>query len=99
MVSEKAFFSTQTFSIQKYPDKTPGPKSPSGAYTVFAKVSTDLPGNLPADPHVSSGNENLGLGLGVTGAVLALVIMVGVLLFVRKKRKMQAEVSRFSACS
>lgn len=92
LVSVASFFATQTVSIAAQPTETSGPVSPKSAYTVFAAVSTKLPSNLPLEQRAATRSESLIIGLSVFGALLA-VVSVGLWLYwVRKKRKMEAEV-------
>jgi hypothetical protein len=92
LVSVRSFFSTQTISLAPYPTVSPGPADPTSAYTLFAAVSTDTPGSLPIDPEPTSDKQKLAVGLGVAGGVIALVLMGVTMLFVRKKRRMEAQV-------
>ncbi|RSH87029.1 hypothetical protein EHS25_003517 [Saitozyma podzolica] len=73
-----------------------GPADPTSAYTLFAAVSTDTPGSLPIDPEPTSDKQKLAVGLGVAGGVIALVLMGVTMLFVRKKRRMEAEALAFA---
>jgi hypothetical protein len=92
LVFVRSFFSTQTISLAPYPTVSPGPADPTSAYTLFAAVSTDTPGSLPIDPEPTSDKQKLAVGLGVAGGVIALVLMGVTMLFVRKKRRMEAQV-------
>ncbi|WWC72707.1 uncharacterized protein I206_106671 [Kwoniella pini CBS 10737] len=99
ILQQESFFSTQTFSIGPAPTYSPGPKSPSSAYTVFAEVSTHTPSDLPIDPHSASKGEKLAIALGVTGAILGIAIIIAVMWFIRKKRIMEREALAFSRLS
>lgn len=56
-------------------------------------MSVQTPGALPVDPQAMTASERLGVGLGVTGGVLAVVGVVGAIWWMRRKRKFQSEVS------
>jgi hypothetical protein len=81
-------------SVAPAPTITPGPADPTAAYTVFAAVSTDTPSSLPQDLSPASSGQKLAVGFGVTGAVIALACIGGIVWWVRKKHKMEAEVGR-----
>ncbi|WWC98294.1 hypothetical protein V866_005185 [Kwoniella sp. B9012] len=99
IIQQESFFATQTFSIGPAPTYSPGPVAPSSGYTVFAEVSTHTPSDLPIDPHHASKGEKLAIALGVTGAILGIAIMIAVMWFIRKKRKMERESLAFSRLS
>ncbi|OCF45518.1 hypothetical protein I317_00419 [Kwoniella heveanensis CBS 569] len=99
ILQQESFFSTQTFSIAPRPTGQAPPLSPSSAFTVFAEVSTNLPGDLPIDPHAASKGEKLAIALGVAGALLGLALIVLIMWWVRKKRKMDREALAFSRLS
>ncbi|WRT70836.1 uncharacterized protein IL334_007835 [Kwoniella shivajii] len=96
ILQQKSFFSTQTFSIGPAPTYSPGPVVPSSAYTVFAEVTTNTPSDIPSDPHHASKGERLAIALGVVGALLGVAIIIAVMWFIRKKRKMEREALAFS---
>ncbi|WVW80573.1 hypothetical protein I302_102559 [Kwoniella bestiolae CBS 10118] len=99
ILQQESFFATQTFSIGSAPTYSPGPVAPSSGYTVFAEVSTHTPSDLPIDPHHASRGEKLAIALGVTGAILGIAIIIAVMWFIRKKRKMERESLAFSRLS
>lgn len=93
LISQRSFFSWQTMSIRPAPNQTPGPADPTSAYTVFAEVTTNTPSSLPYEKQATTAGQKLAVGLGVTGAVIALICIGGVIWWVRKKRLMEREVS------
>ncbi|WVQ95337.1 hypothetical protein IAU59_002433 [Kwoniella sp. CBS 9459] len=99
ILQQESFFSTQTFSIAPRPTGQAPPLSPDSAYTVFAEVSTNLPGDLPIDPHAATKGEKLAIALGVAGALLGLALIILIMWWVRKKRKMDREALAFSRLS
>ncbi|WVF67771.1 hypothetical protein IAT40_002531 [Kwoniella sp. CBS 6097] len=99
ILRQESFFSTQTFSIAPRPTGQAPPLSPTSDFTVFADVSTSLPGDLPIDPHAASKGEKLAIALGVTGALLGLALIISIMWWVRKKRKMDREALAFSRLS
>ncbi|WWC92444.1 uncharacterized protein L201_007402 [Kwoniella dendrophila CBS 6074] len=99
LLQQESFFATQTFSIGQAPTYTPGPVSPSSAYTVFADVSTHTPSDLPIDKHHASKGEKLAIGLGIVGAILGIAIIIAVMWFIKKKRIMEREALAFSRLS
>lgn len=93
IISQDTFFATQSFSVGPAPtDNMAGFASPS-AYTVFADVSVQTPGSLPFDPQAMTASERLGVGLGVTAGVLAVIAAVGAIWWLRRKRRYESEVS------
>ncbi|WVQ70797.1 hypothetical protein IAR50_000319 [Cryptococcus sp. DSM 104548] len=96
ILQQDSFFAIQTFSISPRPTWSPGPVAPTSGYTVWAAVTTSTPGALPYDEQPTSKSQKLGVALGATGAAVAVAIMVAVLWWVRKKRKMESEVLAFS---
>ena len=93
MVSQKSFFATQTISIAPAPTQAgPDIPDPTAAYTVFADVTTTTPGSLPYDDGPISNGQKLAIGFGITGGVVALACIAGVIWWVRKKHKMEREV-------
>lgn len=93
ILAQDTFFATQSFSVGPAPtDNYSGWATPS-AYTVFADVSAQTPGALPVDPQAMSGSEKLGVGLGISLGVLIAVGVVGVLWWLRRKRRYEVEVS------
>ncbi|KAK8850662.1 hypothetical protein IAR55_004582 [Kwoniella newhampshirensis] len=96
ILQERSFFSTMTFSIAARPTLRPGPVSPASPYTVWAGVSTSLPGDLPINPQPTTGGQRLGIALGVAGGILGLALIVAVMWWVRKKRRMESETLAFS---
>ncbi|KAK4684938.1 ATP-dependent metalloprotease, partial [Tremellales sp. Uapishka_1] len=95
LISETSFFATLIFSLSPLPTTLPSPVAPSSAYTVFADVTTSTPGSLPVDPAPVSTGQKFAIGFGILGAVLGLGHIVGVVLYVRKKRRDEAEVHLF----
>lgn len=93
ILQQKSFFATQIFSLAAYPTVSPGPISPTSAYTVWADVSTTTPSSLPIDVGPTTKGQKLGLALGIAGGVLGLAIIASVIWWVRKKRNLEAEAS------
>ena len=93
ILQQKSFFATQIFSLAAYPPVSPGPASPTSAYTVWADVSTTTPGSLPIDAEPTTEGQKLGLALGIAGGVLGLAIIASIIWWVRKKRNLEAEAS------
>lgn len=96
ILQQKSFFATQIFSLAAYPTVSPGPASPTSAYTVWADVSTTTPGSLPIDAEPTTEGQKLGLALGIAGGVLGLAIIASIIWWVRKKRNLEAECLAFS---
>ncbi|WWD20836.1 hypothetical protein CI109_105313 [Kwoniella shandongensis] len=96
ILQEKSFFATMTFSISPRPTLRPGPVSPSSPYTVFADVTTATPSSLPIDRQPTTAGQRLGIALGVAGGILGLALIVAVMWWVRKKRRMESEALAFS---
>ncbi|OXG12208.1 hypothetical protein C366_05933 [Cryptococcus neoformans Tu401-1] len=96
ILQQKSFFATQIFSLAAYPTVSPGPISPTSAYTVWADVSTTTPSSLPIDVGPTTKGQKLGLALGIAGGVLGLAIIASVIWWVRKKRNLEAECLAFS---
>lgn len=94
LVSQKSFFSTQTISIAPAPTYSGASiQDPTAAYTVFADVSTATPGRMPYDQGPTTNGQKLAIGFGITGGVIALACIAGVIWWVRKKHKMEREAS------
>lgn len=95
ILHQKSFFATQLFSLAAYPTVSPGPASPTSAYTVWADVSTATPSSLPIDSELTTEGQKLGLALGIAGGVLGLAVIASVIWWVRRKQKLEAEASLF----
>lgn len=67
--------------------------APDRPNTVFADVTWQTAGALPYDPKPASGADKLALGLGVTGAIVAVVAVAAMIWWARRRRKYEAEVS------
>lgn len=61
---------------------------------MFADVSAETPGTLPIDPQAMTPHERVAVGLGVTAGILAAIGVVVTILWLRRKRRYEAEVSR-----
>ncbi|KIR82191.1 hypothetical protein I306_00739 [Cryptococcus gattii EJB2] len=99
ILQQKSFFATQLFSLAAYPTVSPGPASPTSAYTVWADVSTATPSGLPIDSELTTEGQKLGLALGIAGGVLGLAVIASVIWWVRRKQKLEAESLAFSRLS
>lgn len=94
VVSQKSFFATQMISIAPAPTHSGPPlPDPTAAYTVFADVTTATPGALPYDDGPITSGQKLAIGFGITGGVVALACIAGVIWWVRRKHKMEREAS------
>ncbi|KAL7422935.1 hypothetical protein Q5752_002233 [Cryptotrichosporon argae] len=94
LVSAFSFFATQTFSVR--PSATHSNiSSPTSAYTVWADVSTQTPGDLPIDPAPTTDRQALAVGLGVAFGLLGLAGIVLTMWLVRKRRRRREEALAF----
>lgn len=92
-ITQNTFFATHLLSVRPLPTSGPMPPNPAPPHTVFAEVSLETPGRLPIDPGVMGRAATLGVGLGVTFGVLALIAAVGMLWWFHRRNKRQREVS------
>lgn len=95
IVSQDTFFATQSFSVAPRPTDNLNGFAVPLAYTVFADVSKQMPGELPIDPQATTPHERLAVGLGVTAGIIGLVGIFATVLWLRKQRRRKAEVSDF----
>jgi len=93
LLSQKSFFSFQTLSIGPAPTYAAQPVDPTMSFTVFADVSTQTPSSLPRDRQPATSAQKVTLGFGIVGAVLLIALIGGIVWWVRKKHKMEREVS------
>ena len=93
ILSQDTFFATQSFSVGPSPTANLTGYATQAAYTVFADVSTETPGNLPIDPQAMTSHEKVAVGLGVTAGILAAIGVVATIWWLRRKRRFEAEVS------
>ncbi|CAD6578254.1 MAG: hypothetical protein TREMPRED_002141 [Tremellales sp. Tagirdzhanova-0007] len=94
-----SFFAWQTLSIAPLPTVSPHPASPTAAYTVFAAVVTSMPTTLPINTQPTNAKEKLGVGLGVTGGIFGLLMIVVVVYWVKRKHRMEQETLAFTRLS
>lgn len=92
IISQDTFFATQSFSVGPAPTQNLTGWASLPAYTVFADVSAETPGTLPIDPQAMTPHERVAVGLGVTAGILAAIGVVVTILWLRRKRRYEAEV-------
>lgn len=86
----KSFFASHFISISPLPTGLiPGPAE---THTLWKNVSQVEPTTLPFPNHHGTARERLGLGLGITFGVLALIAMILMLVWFRRRNFREREV-------
>ena len=89
-MAERSFFSWQSLSVASLPTSSPSPFALTR--TLYNLVVTSTPGPLPFEKTHESRTYKLAVGLGITGAVLALIGMGAVIYYAQRRAKMKREV-------